>query len=300
MQSENVDKLFEALSAAQGEFDGVAFDAVNPFLKNRYATLGAVIEAAKPVLVKYGLSVSQLVSSEAGAVGVTTILGHASGQWISGTAHLPLESEKGKSSAQVAGSIVTYLRRYGYAAVLGLYAEADDDGNAGQNGGAQKPAEVEEKPNKNQKMIEWLDGTSKPADKLIDLKTINRFMEKYVGAGKKLVVQHLKNHLREHFHVDTLQEMTWEKLLAFVNHLEGNGDDARWYATEEKKATKKAEKKDPAALVDLDKLAQKWQGAPYGDLDAASQERIQDMLALVTAESIAPDDIDAMVEVLKA
>ena len=42
---------------------------------------------------------------------------------------LPAWRRKGtQSQAQVAGSIITYLRRYAYASVLGMYAEEDTDG----------------------------------------------------------------------------------------------------------------------------------------------------------------------------
>ena len=42
---------------------------------------------------------------------------------------MPIGEEKGKSSAQVAGSIVTYLRRYSLASILGIYSDEDGDGN---------------------------------------------------------------------------------------------------------------------------------------------------------------------------
>ena len=41
-------------------------------------------------------------------------------------------SEKGKSNAQVAGSIITYLRRYSLASILGMYSDEDTDGNEPQ------------------------------------------------------------------------------------------------------------------------------------------------------------------------
>jgi len=106
------------------------FDATNPFLKNKYASLGSVIEASKPILAKYGLAVSQLVTSDHGLVGVETVLIHESGEWISNTASLSQDDEKGKSGAQVAGSIISYLRRYSLSSILNMYADEDNDGNA--------------------------------------------------------------------------------------------------------------------------------------------------------------------------
>ena len=141
-KSESIANLATALSQAQAEMPSVPFDATNAFLKNRYASLGAMIETARPVLAAHGLSVSQIVVSYEGQIGVETVLMHSSGEWISNTAILPANEEKGKSAAQVAGSMITYLRRYSYASILGLYAEEDTDGNNPQQNskhGSQKP-----------------------------------------------------------------------------------------------------------------------------------------------------------------
>lgn len=129
-KSETIVKLAEALSKAQAEMPAAKFSSINPFLKNKYANLGTIIETAQPVLAKFQLSVSQLVYSEGEQVGVETILMHASGEWLESSISMPTEVEKGKSSAQVAGSIITYLRRYSLAAILGMYADEDGDGNA--------------------------------------------------------------------------------------------------------------------------------------------------------------------------
>lgn len=131
MKSEKLDLLATALSKAQSEMPAVPMNAINPFLKNKYADLAEMIRVASPVLAKHGLSISQQpVSFEGQLVGVTTTLLHTSGQWIEDTISLPLGDEKGKSLAQVAGSIITYLRRYSYGAIVGLATDEDTDGNA--------------------------------------------------------------------------------------------------------------------------------------------------------------------------
>lgn len=128
-KSESIKSLAAALVKAQGEFRGVPMNSTNPFLKNKYADLGAVIESAKPVMAANGLAVSQLVGGDGATISVTTMLMHTSGEWIESTVSILVGEEKGKSTAQVAGSIITYLRRYGLAAILGLYADEDADGN---------------------------------------------------------------------------------------------------------------------------------------------------------------------------
>lgn len=121
--------LAAALAAAQAEIKAAKMDALNPFLKNRYASLGAVIDAVREPLARHGLAVMQLISGDGGSIAVETVLTHESGEWVSTVVSLPVGEERGKSAAQVAGSIITYLRRYSLAAMLGVYADEDTDGN---------------------------------------------------------------------------------------------------------------------------------------------------------------------------
>lgn len=130
-RSESIKNLAEALCKVQAEMPVVPFDSTNDFLKNRYSTLGKVIETSTPLLVKNGLSVAQLTVTQDGEIGVETALMHVSGEFISTTATLPIEPEKGKSIAQVAGSNISYLRRYALASILGIYSDEDTDGNGG-------------------------------------------------------------------------------------------------------------------------------------------------------------------------
>lgn len=128
-QSPTLAALSAALANVQAEVKAAPMDSTNPFLHNRYASLGAVIEAARPVLMKNDLAVCQMpVSAPDGQIGVETMLMHKSGEFISRTFLLPLSEEKGKSLAQVAGSVITYLRRYALAGFLGIYADEDVDG----------------------------------------------------------------------------------------------------------------------------------------------------------------------------
>lgn len=145
-KSETVMILATALAKAQGEMKAAQMNATNPFLKNKYADLGAIIEAAKPTLAKYGLSVSQMPTSADDRIGVTTILLHESGEWLEDTITLPLGDERGKSLAQVAGSIITYLRRYSLASVIGMYADEDADGNTGKPAEHEHPQEAKPEP----------------------------------------------------------------------------------------------------------------------------------------------------------
>ena len=127
-RSESITHLTTALALAQGEMPVAVFDATNPFLKSRYASLGAVIQASRPILAKHKLSLVQFPISDATGIGVESILMHESGEFIAERIVIALTEEKGKSRVQSAGSTLTYLRRYSWASILGMYSDEDSDG----------------------------------------------------------------------------------------------------------------------------------------------------------------------------
>jgi hypothetical protein len=127
-QSDAVEKLAEALAAAQGEIVGAVKDKTNPHFRNQYADLSSIWDACRGPLSSHGLAVAQTTRADekGGLVLVTTLL-HASGQWISGD--LPILGDCDSKTAQAIGSAITYGRRYGLAAMVGVCPE-DDDGEA--------------------------------------------------------------------------------------------------------------------------------------------------------------------------
>ena len=150
-KSESITHLAAALAKAQAEMPVAVFDATNPFLKSKYATLGSVIQASRPILAKHKLSLVQFPINEPrrggkGAratrvtgsddcatteyIGVESILMHESGEFIAESVVIALTEEKGKSRVQSAGSTLTYLRRYSWAAILGMYSDEDSDGGS--------------------------------------------------------------------------------------------------------------------------------------------------------------------------
>lgn len=125
--SEQLDKIAAALVVAQGGIAPVLKDATNPHFKSKFASLGAVTDAVRPPLLKAGISVLQTTTDEdETGFCVETMLLHTSGQWIASRVRMPID----KPTAQGAGSAITYGRRYGLAAALGVVADEDDDGNA--------------------------------------------------------------------------------------------------------------------------------------------------------------------------
>ena len=129
--SENINEIAAAMAKAQATIQNAHKDTANPFFKSSYADLAAVWDACRLPLSENGIAVFQMPTTTAeGAVAVTTLLAHASGQWIEET----MACRPAKGDAQAMGSVVTYLRRYMLAAAAGV-APADDDGNAASRGG---------------------------------------------------------------------------------------------------------------------------------------------------------------------
>ncbi len=125
-KSTHIDQLAEALSQAQSELEGAKKNAKNEFLSSYgYADLHSVIQSSFPIITKYGLSVTQGNELIQGHVCVTTTLLHKSGQWIRSKIKMPLT---GKKDSQAVGSCMTYGRRYGLSAIVGI-AQFDADAN---------------------------------------------------------------------------------------------------------------------------------------------------------------------------
>jgi hypothetical protein len=130
-RSEEIGDLALALAAAQGAMKPAAKDARNDHLQSRYADLGSIWEACREALSANGLSVSQFPEcSPDGRVSVTTLLMHSSNQWLESELSIHVGEMKGLTPLQVMGLSITYLRRYGLAAVVGVFTDSDNDGDA--------------------------------------------------------------------------------------------------------------------------------------------------------------------------
>jgi hypothetical protein len=117
-------EMAEALAKAQAVMAGAKKDSTNPHFKNKYADLASVWDACRKPLTDNGLSVLQYTDIYEGQTVLVTQLTHAGGGSVIG--RLPLPAGK---NMQEMGSALTYARRYGLAAMVGVAPE-DDDGNA--------------------------------------------------------------------------------------------------------------------------------------------------------------------------
>jgi len=155
--SESVKDIATALAKAQGELFNPNKDKAG--YNYKYADLGQILDIVRPILSKYGLSVTQFLSTFENSVIIETMLLHDSGEWLANELKLPYMEGKGMNAAQSIGSVSTYGRRYSLAAIVGI-AQEDDDGAGNkapqQPQQPQQPQKKEVQPPKQPSLNEYL------------------------------------------------------------------------------------------------------------------------------------------------
>ena len=125
--SESIALLAGALAKAQLQIEPASKNATNPHFRSHYADLASIWDACRGPLNTNGLSIVQFpCDGEVGRIGLCTMIVHSSGEWMSET----ITVKALKEDPQFLGGVLTYLRRYSLAAVVGVTATEDDDGNA--------------------------------------------------------------------------------------------------------------------------------------------------------------------------
>lgn len=125
-QSECINELSTALAKAQAEMRIAGKDKENPYFKSRYADWQSVVDASRPALTKFGISVqTPVVTEESGVAYMICQMTHSSGQWIrSRMRYVPP-----KTDIQGIASYNTSLKRLMYSNLTGVVVgDEDDDG----------------------------------------------------------------------------------------------------------------------------------------------------------------------------
>ncbi|MBX6312911.1 MAG: ERF family protein [Isosphaeraceae bacterium] len=158
-QSPTIGKLAAALARAQGQIRGATKDEANPHLHTSYAGLSSSWDACREALSQNGLAVIQtvqqvrrprrraLAESRPFPAAIldedpvqdvlVTLLVHESGEWVRSVIRLLYSrEEKGLRPMQALGSAITYARRYGLQAIVGV-AAVDDDGETSGPAGSE-------------------------------------------------------------------------------------------------------------------------------------------------------------------
>lgn len=141
---EQVAKMFLALGQAQGEFGELKKTAkVTVYPKARqdgykpppydfwYAPLDKILEATRPALTKYGLTVTQ---PPCGGDIVRTMLCHSEGGRMETIMFIPAYRD-----IKDMGGFITYIRRYAQSAILNVAADDDADDNGAAVGADEPP-----------------------------------------------------------------------------------------------------------------------------------------------------------------
>jgi len=110
----------------------------------KYAPLDEVLDIIRPAFMANGLFFLQTPwTPSEGEMGVTTLVTHTSGQWISSQFAIKIETQKGMNYNQSCGTLLTYMRRYSAISFACLAMVEDSDGE-----GKKEKASKEEKNNK--------------------------------------------------------------------------------------------------------------------------------------------------------
>lgn len=122
--SDTTDQLDTAHAASLVELKNVGRLATAN--RNMYAKIEHCCEYLNPILSKFDLAVTQILSyNEYGNDVLITRLSHKSGQWYESRAILKMDKTGAQSLNQQLGSSITYMRRYALLAILGI-GQIDD------------------------------------------------------------------------------------------------------------------------------------------------------------------------------
>ena len=149
--SDSIGALAAALAKAQGELTNpektltATLPAAGPGVGEprsfRYASLASGLEIVRQCLGRHEIAVMQTTTLDEACVRLTTMLVHASGEWVS--SDWPVCPISELASPQRMGAALTYARRYGLFALAGIAGEDDLDApdlNSGAAAAFPRPA----------------------------------------------------------------------------------------------------------------------------------------------------------------
>ncbi|TYO63870.1 DUF968 domain-containing protein [Bradyrhizobium hipponense] len=134
--SEHIGAIAAALARAQAELTNpektLTAQIRSPFLRDddrtfRYASLAAGLDIVRKTLSQQEIATIQTtrVETATGIIQLTTLLAHASGEWIS--SDWPVCALKDVEAPHRMGAALTYARRYALFALVGIAGEDDLD-----------------------------------------------------------------------------------------------------------------------------------------------------------------------------
>ena len=223
MQSSSIGKLAEALSKAQGKMENAKKDSLNPHFKSKYADLASIIDEIRIPFSTNGLSFVQSIHPTENGIRLITKILHVSGEWIE--SEIPLLFSK--QDMQGFGSALTYARRYGLSALVGI-AQEDDDGNHAGGikptlGNAFKASPVHPKPvtldTHQPSPISHPDANSTALSITAEWKEMAHKL-KSLQIEQKISDADLKDRVKKEFRTETIRELSLAQLSQVVSWFE--------------------------------------------------------------------------------
>src|SRR3977135_2962048 len=134
--SESIGAIASALAKAQGELTNPEKSLIatirSPFPREgdrtfRYASLASGLDIVRKSLGQHEIATVQTttIDKDCGQIQLTTLLAHASGEWIS--SDWPVCAISETSAPHRMGAALTYARRYALFALVGIAGEDDLD-----------------------------------------------------------------------------------------------------------------------------------------------------------------------------
>lgn len=99
-------------------------------VRSRYAKFEDIVEATKPLLARYGFSITFQSKVEQGLITVTGTISHQEGHSETTELPLPADTSGSKNSVQAIGSSISYGKRYVFGMLTNVATGDDDDGVA--------------------------------------------------------------------------------------------------------------------------------------------------------------------------
>src|SRR6516165_3683338 len=128
--SETIGAIATALAKAQAELSNpektltATIPAANGERIFRYASLATGLDLVRKCLGQHEIAVVQSTALDQGQIMLTTLLVHASGEWVSSLWPVCPAAEP---SEQLKGAALTYARRYALFTLVGIAGEDDLD-----------------------------------------------------------------------------------------------------------------------------------------------------------------------------
>ena len=186
-RSETIAEFAKAMAKFQETVEQPKKDRDNTFFGSKYVPFENVVESINKCGPKNGLSFTQWgMIDEKGNIGVATLVMHSSGEFIEFD---PVFMPSEKKTAQGAGSVMSYLKRYSLSAAYGIASEEDDDANGASQKGqeqGQTPAQKAYEDNKAKKAQEAAQG-QKNGNKPQEPKALSEGQRKMIWAKLKII-----------------------------------------------------------------------------------------------------------------